>query len=370
MEGAEPAGCRPGQTPTSPNALAGRIALGTYNLIAYHPGQHRKGVPVLRLLLVLVLVVGAGGKRLHAEAITIASWNIADLHHQEGVFLRAFSEDYRSVARTAADFDLLATYRDRLGGGGTPADVIALQEIGTRAALDRLFPDDLYDTLLSSRWTGDAAPEGEGDVYTAIAVRRASGIRIVERDDLPGLAIRHTDGHMTRAGTGALLDFRGRQFWFLSVHLKSSCRDTKSVHLSRQDDCITLWRQIPALRAWIEERRASGLPFVIAGDFNREFRRFGDAGPVWKALNGVGPDGVVTRPDLVKYPIFADRACPTRRGNSTEPIDWFLVDARLAPRVQLGSFREIRYADGDISATRGGMGLSDHCPISFQIDVD
>lgn len=322
-----------------------------------------------RFLFLLLALVLAGGP-LRTEPITIASWNIANLHHEEGFHLRAFSETFHSVARDTADFALLAAYRDRIALGSRPADIIALQEIGTRAALERLFPNALYETMISPRWRDDDMPEGEGDVFTAIAVRRDAGIRVIARSDLPELGILHTDGHETRAGTGALIEARGQLFWFLSVHLKSSCRGVKSIETSINDNCQTLWRQAGILRSWIEEKQASGHPFIIAGDFNRDLRRLAGADPFWKALNGVAPMQVLRAPEMVKYPIFADRTCPTRRGTSTQPIDWFLIERNLARHVLLGTFLETHFSEEDMASSRGGRGLSDHCPISLQLAID
>ncbi|NKB28794.1 MAG: hypothetical protein GKR99_15085 [Rhodobacteraceae bacterium] len=216
-----------------------------------------------------------------AADLRIGAWNIQDLHHQEGFSLRDFGNT-QSVKRKAKDFELLEKYRDSFGADERPADVIALQEIGTKAALDRLFPASDYDTVMSPRWVDDDALEGQGDVYTAIAVRKASGAQIVQREGFPELSVLHSDGRPTRAGTGALIDTDGHRFWFLSVHLKSSCATTKSAHKSTSDDCETLWKQVPILAEWIEEKRATGIPVIVAGDFNRRFRQFQSEGPVWE----------------------------------------------------------------------------------------
>lgn len=327
------------------------------------------GEVLVRLLSLLLAAAFAGGS-LQAEPITIASWNIANLHHEEGFHLRAFSETYHSVERRSVDFDLLEAYRDKLAMGGKPADVIALQEIGTKAALERLFPNDLYETRISPRWTSDDIAEGEGEIFTAIAVRRAAGIGIVGTDDIPEMSILHSDGRPTRAGTGVLLEVGGERFWFLSVHMKSSCRNTKAVDRSIQDDCETLWRQVPSLGEWIADKRVAGTPFVIAGDFNREFRRYGVEDPIWKALNGIDPDGAIDTPQMVKFPVSEQSACPTGRGKSGQPIHWFLIDERLAGQVVPGSYFETRYSEDHIEMTRNGRGLSDHCPISIQVDLN
>ncbi|WP_420335441.1 endonuclease/exonuclease/phosphatase family protein [Roseibium sp.] len=304
-----------------------------------------------------------------SETIRVGAWNIQDLHHKEDFSLRRFGT-ISSVGRTSEDFDLLVKYRDQFGSDGSPADVIALQEIGTEAALEKIFPSSLYQTIMSPRWNNDDAVEGEGEVYTAIAVRRDSGISVVQPDPLPGLAVLHSDGRPTRAGTGALLEFGGQQFWFLSVHLKSSCATTKNAHTSTDDDCETLWQQIPILVNWIEEKRTTGIPFIVGGDFNRRFRQFSDTGPVWKALNGIAPNEEITTPWLLKHPETVTRKCPTRKGDSTQPIDWILLSASLTNDFVENSFWERRFSNDDVNAAQGGKGLSDHCPISIDLDLN
>lgn len=313
----------------------------------------------------LVLTIGSA----QAETIRIGAWNIQDLHHEEGVHLRAFNSG-RSVERTAADFALLIEYRDKFGRDAKSADVIALQEIGTKAALDRLFPSAEYHTIMSPRWENDDAPEGKGDVYTAIAVRKASGVTVIDEDPLLALSVLHSDGRPTRAGTGALLEANGQQFWFLSVHLKSSCSTTKNAHVSTADDCRTLWKQMPALKNWIDAKSATGLPYIVAGDFNRRFRQFNDEGSVWELMNGIDPanaEDTEVSPRLVKHPLTVTRRCPTRKGTSPEPIDWIVLDVSLAEKYVEGSFWERRFSYKDINAAQRGKGLSDHCPISIDL---
>lgn len=321
-------------------------------------------LPISMLLIAALLACPVAG-----EPLRIGSWNIENLHHREDFALRAFGDDYLTQKRRASDFALLQKYRDLFGTDGRAADVIALQEIGTVAALERLFPSAIYETLISPRWENDDAPEGAGEVFTAVAVRRASGARVVEAAHLPELAVLHADGNATRAGTGALIDYAGGKFWFLSVHMKSSCATTRKVHESVDADCVTHWAQVKILADWIDRKRASGTPIIIAGDFNRRFRQLSDDDVVWKALNGVEPGEDLGTPWFEKHPLTLPRNCPTRRGAGTQPVDWILVGSPLAGRVVDGSFFERRYDHDDVAAAQGARGLSDHCPISLDIEL-
>ena len=291
-----------------------------------------------------------------AEQLTVGAWNIADLHHEEDVEARPGI----GTKRKTEDFLNIARYANLFGRNGGPADIIALQEIGTQAGAQRIFPKSDYDILMSQRYHNDGGTGG--DIYTAIAVLKTSGVTVIRQDDLMGLAIADSEGHSTRAGAAALLEFDGVRFWFLSVHLKSSCSHVEKANTSRRDDCRLLWQQMDPLTGWIEARRDDGIPFIIAGDFNRRFRQFQNEGPVWKAING----GDLDDPWVTQHPESVTRKCPTRKGRSTQPIDWILVDASVAHWFVEGSFWERRFSRDDVEVS--GQRISDHCPISIKLD--
>gem|GEM_PF-4327988 len=258
-------------------------------------------------------------------------------------------------------------YAESFGRNAQPADIIALQEIGTRAAAERLFPPTQYHVVMSSRYTDVARPEGEGDIFTAVAFRKNRGISLIRQEDIGGLSVRHADGHPVRAAATVLLDVNGKQLWFASIHLKSSCASTKRIDTSKNDDCQTLWAQSTPLLNWIKAQKASNIPFILAGDFNRQFKRFKNEGPLWKKLSG----GDSNSPWLDQHPASTTRRCPTRKGKSTQPIDWILVESTIKDWVVKNSFWERRFTYTDIAATSSGKGdeLSDHCPISLELEI-
>jgi endonuclease/exonuclease/phosphatase family metal-dependent hydrolase len=319
---------------------------------------------MIRALLSTVLAVAAIASASAAE-IRIASWNIANLHHQPDVEQRPGI----GTRRKSGDFDLLQRYAATIGRDDAPADIIALQEIGTQLGAEKIFPTDLYTVVMSKQYHRDVAA-GQGDeIYTGVAIRKNRGITIVRQDDLEELAVPHTDGsetRPTRTGAALLLEVNGTRLWFVSVHLKSSCSHIENADTSIVSDCVTFWKQRVPLRNWIKQRIAEGLPFIIAGDFNRRFRQFGDEGPFWSALN----NNDLNDPILVKHPETATRKCPTRKGTSTEPIDWIVLDAGIADLVRDGSYWERRFSRPDVDATGGktSQRLSDHCPINIVLE--
>ena len=314
----------------------------------------------LKLLSATVLLVlSLPAAPVHAVELRVASWNIANLHHRDN--WKMFDH---GTARRPVDFATLRKYARELR-----ADVIALQEIGTKKAAERIFPPDEYDIRMSGRFHRNQESGIYKGIYTAIAVRKRDDVRIVQQQDLRGLSLSHA-GQATRRGTGLLLEVAGTELWVLSVHLKSSCSGSSSSHeragSSNDSDCRTFWRQRIPLKRWIDERYEDETAFVIAGDFNRRFRQFQSRGPFWKYING----GNLDPPRLQMHPRTVQRECATRRGNSTEPIDWILLDMEVGHWFKQGSFWETRFSTADVRAHGGpsSQRLSDHCPIHIDLE--
>jgi endonuclease/exonuclease/phosphatase family metal-dependent hydrolase len=316
-----------------------------------------------RMALAALLTAATFASAFAAD-VRIASWNIANLHHQADVELRPGI----GTRRKPGDFDLLARYAGNIGRNGTPADIIALQEIGTQQGAEKIFATGQYTVFMSQQYHRDVAAGHGQEIYTAVAVRNNAGITVVRQEDIEDLAVMHTDSdgtRPTRTGAALLLDINGTKLWFVSVHLKSSCSHIQNANTSAVADCITFWKQRIPLANWIKRRIDEGVPFVIAGDFNRRFRQF-SADPFWSALNNDDLD----EPRLVRHPETATRKCPTRKGASTQPIDWILLEASIADRVNDDSYWERRYSRPDVDTTGGtsSQRLSDHCPISIVLD--
>ena len=292
-----------------------------------------------------------------AEDVRFASWNVANFTELAGVELRPDI----GTKRYAADFDTLKRYATVL-----KADVISLQEIGTPAAAELLFPTPDFTVYASKQMTDNLAAGIVDDIYTAIAVRNRPDIVVVEQGDIAGLAVTDTgDGHVLRTGTALQLEIAGQPLWVVSVHLKSSCSSTKNLAGSTTTDCETFWSQRIPLRAWIAAREDAGEPFAIMGDFNRQFRRYGETDQFWLAMSSDG----VSQPALVAHPTSITRECPTRLGTSNQPIDWIMLSPDIAEKFVDQSYFETRYAKADVDAHGGPARsrLSDHCPI--QVDL-
>ena len=283
-----------------------------------------------------------------AGTLSVASWNINNLNHKTGQPLRG-----NAPARTERDYELLNHYRALLD-----ADVVALQEMGSPQAAARVFPQDEYTILFSSRYnTRPGEHRRKRDVFTALAVRKT--VTILERQDLEALEFTHPDGHSsyTRYGVSALLEKDGRRFRVLALHLKSGCAKG-SLQNPTDEDCEILARQIPPLEHWIEEHHAQGIPLILMGDFNRRFDAHGPRDHLWADLDDDNPKDL----DLKRLPFHQASQCPSHQGD--DPIDFLIFDSNSWPLVNTSSFQELLYTPAD--ATHGDA-LSDHCPIKVQL---
>ena len=300
-----------------------------------------------------------------AKDLRVAAWNIANLHHEAGIESRPGI----GTERKENDYTVLREYAEKLGEDDGPADIIALQEIATRAGAHRVFPQAEYQIVMSQLYERDTANGENKGIYTAVAIRKDSGITLVKQEDVEDLIIEYQDDRgndkSTRSGTAVLLNVDGTELWVVSVHLKSSCSSTKNVSTSDTIHCEIFWQQRNPLAEWVAEKSAEGTPFIIAGDFNRRFRELEYSGQFWTAING----GDLNDPPLVPHPQTVTRKCRTRVGTSTQPIDWIMLSKDIEDWVVPGSFWEERFSYTDVNNAGGSSSkrLSDHCPISIDL---
>ncbi|WP_139812021.1 endonuclease/exonuclease/phosphatase family protein [Ensifer aridi] len=303
------------------------------------------GRNVMKTLAALVVSGFLAATSASAEIIRIATWNINNLNDKSGVALRD-----RAPIREDNDYILLQKYAAELG-----ADVIALQEMGNPAALRRVFPESEWDMVFESRYK----PGNDPDIFTAVVVKKGRA-RIVEGKDYEPLGVINPgDGRPVRRGIQVLVEADEKRFWLLGVHLKSACF-AKSLTQPVSDDCKTLAMQMKPLEDWIDEKEATGLPVVIAGDFNRKFDVHGQNDHLWAEIDDADPASL----DLIRTPFREASRCPTtRESDRPEPID-FIVTNKLATEAIIDqSFVELLYDETE--AAELGNRLSDHCPKSI-----
>lgn len=292
----------------------------------------------------LLLVFIALSQSLQAETLKIASWNIAWLG----------SHEYNK--RLPTDYDELARYAKILD-----ADVIALQEVESPKWAKKVFGDE-YEYYFSTKdWVQ----------RVGYAVKKSIRYKVQSSE------YRALDVGRVRNGMDLTLSQGEKKLRLLAVHLKSGCFD-KSLedndlsamkYASKKEakekvDCYTLSNQIKPLEAWIDNRAKENIPFVVLGDFNRRFsidiaKSYSEAQGLWQAIDDDGAE------DMWTATLTQDSAC--WGGYFKDYIDHIILDPKARKRYVKNSFNQLVF-DQKFSR-KLSQNLSDHCPISIEIEM-
>lgn len=268
-----------------------------------------------------------------SPAIRLASWNIEHLAEENGSGCRP---------RTDADYAALRAYV-----GSIQADVIAFQEVESKAAAERVFDPAIYDVVIEERigtGRGGTCHGREGLTInaqrTGFAIRK--GLPFDRQPDLTDLQLGSPD---LRSGVDLVIRPRGGDaIRLLTLHLKAGCSSG-----DRNDACPTLFQQVPIVERWIDRRAAEGMRFAVMGDFNRRLAMPNEA--VWADWDDASPlnaDLALTSGDQ------ASQCNPRYR----DFIDFIVLDRRAAANMK--SFVETTYE---------GERLSDHCAVSATLSM-
>lgn len=355
----------------------------------------------VRIALAVALGLLPLAKPTHAQqsgrgstpSVTIATWNIQTLATPGR---RVFPDSY---ARTPGDYAELSLYRERVG-----ADVFALEEISSPAALALVFPQAEYVLCLSGQYEADLNgldPEYRGEAmqaikpacfddpnatlpdappnaalhqYVAFAIRRGSGVGRVGIRDVRELGVVDVqDQRPIRWGLELEAEFGGRRLTLLGVHLKSGCFEGAITPTSHRGSCRTLAEQLAPLKGWVEATRRQGKDFIILGDFNRRLdieRPDVLSSDLWDVLNGQATPDPSDDVALKRDPFRYQKACWPDDPDEMHrwSIDFFVLSPGAWQLRQPGSFQKLRFtdlADPDVELTQetDERRLSDHCPM-------
>lgn len=257
----------------------------------------------------------------HLAQLRLASWNLQFLDVPgRGPDARGRA-DYEALARHARELD---------------ADVIAVQEVASEAALALVFAPETYAYHLAARG---------GSQRTGFVFRRELDARVLP--DLEELALRDL-----RAGSDLAVRVGGRELRLLAVHLKAFCVTGSLAQRSKH--CRKLAAQVPVLEGWIDARAREGAAFAVLGDFNRALGDQGDA--LLRELDDADPPGLALR----RASLREQAAC--RPGRRLQAIDHVLLGGPAVRWLLPEGSRELPYRADDRAA---GRKLSDHCPIQL-----
>jgi endonuclease/exonuclease/phosphatase family metal-dependent hydrolase len=265
-----------------------------------------------------------------AADLKVATWNL------NWLTLRQTGDPIlpRTVtARRTEDWAALRRYATQLD-----ADVVAFQEVdGLRAAAE-VFPPDRYQLFM----TGDDVVQ-----RTGFAVKRT--LAVERNPDLAGLDIYPNARFRLRSGADITITLPGGRLRLLDVHLKTGCHEAPLA--SNRRSCQTLRQQVAPLQGWITQRRAEGVPFVIAGDFNRVMDGHDEL------LSALAVKAPLTR-------ATENQSTPCWGGNTF--IDHILAGGPARGWMLPTSLRVLVYRETDEADKER---LSDHCPVSVRFRV-
>ncbi len=268
-----------------------------------------------------------------SRAIRVATWNMEHLAEANEVGCRPRTDaDYARMKRDAAALN---------------ADVIAFQEVETKAAAERVFDPALYDVVISGRPMSGRGGACNGKSGLSIrqqdvgfAIRK--GVKWTRNPDVQALGLGNPDLRW-----GVDITVRGSTpLRLLAVHLKSGCNSGRA---PSDADCPVLFSQEPVLKTWIDDRVRNGEAFAILGDWNRRLASTGDQ--FFAALDRPQPKAA----DLV---LTNDGRPATCNPRYREFIDYIVAGAEAAKLVVPGSFAEYTYG------VPVEQHPSDHCPVS------
>ena len=265
------------------------------------------------------------------STLTLASWNMEHLAERDGSGCRP---------RTDADYAAMRDYVDALA-----ADVIAFQEVESRAAAERVFDPSRYSVVIEARiGSGRNGACGGRPGLTINAQRTGFAIRKgLSFDRQPEVTDLQAGNPDLRSGVDVIVrPTGGKPMRLLSVHLKAGCSAG-----DRNEACAALFEQVPAMERWIDARASEALRFAVLGDFNRRLVMPGDA--VWKEWDDAAPANA----DLARASGDQSARCNPRYKDF---IDYIVLDRR-ATADQLDFDEKTFPADP----------LSDHCAVTTRL---
>jgi endonuclease/exonuclease/phosphatase family metal-dependent hydrolase len=279
------------------------------------------------------VIPGAEGSLASDSAITLATWNMEHLAEADGSGCRP---------RTDVDF---AAMRDYVAG--LNADVIALQEVESRAAAERVFDPAIYTVLIEDRVGTNRRSECLGREGLTINAQRTGfairkGIPFERQPDFTDIQLGNPD---LRSSVDLIVRPRGgRPIRLLSVHLKAGCSSG-----DRHDACQVFFQQVPVMERWINDRANERFRFAVMGDFNRRLAMPNDT--VWAEWDDASPPNA----DLALASGDRSAACNPRYRDF---IDFIVLDRRAT--ADFRGFEEKTFA---------GERLSDHCAVSARLSL-
>jgi endonuclease/exonuclease/phosphatase family metal-dependent hydrolase len=299
--------------------------------------------------LALLLLSVINSNFANAKSLRVVTWNTEHLaaHNGKGCKARD-TESYTQMRQYAQSLD---------------ADVIALQEVDSLAAVERIFPDSQWQIIMSSRTDSPS--------YTCRENKQASTqqkVAFVVRKPILIKQVNHLS-ELAKAKVGAReaihlqIEQAGKPLNLLNVHMKSGCF-VENYEVSNKSNCAIYAKQAEYLKSYLAQQNLARENWFILGDFNHHLtatdnhfrvellaasdyknkKDYSDGSPLIAANNlFIATDGVVgCHP---KYPL---------------PIDHIVISASMRRALVPSSVKFHNYNTDHM--------LSDHCALSAQFN--
>lgn len=199
------------------------------------------------------LVTSSEPETVQSEGWKVATWNVEHL---------AFPPTNGCKPRTVAELAGLKAYAENLD-----ADIVALQEVASVAAVEQLFPSSEWQIFMSDR--PDSNPyecreSGFTSTQQKVGYAVRNGIPVVGAESLDEFGLEMPG---LRYGMELTVTSPFGDMTLLNLHMKSGCF-VDNYSRADSDACQVFSEQAPILDNWIEQREKAGQPYVMLGDLN------------------------------------------------------------------------------------------------------
>lgn len=290
----------------------------------------RKILTLVFLSNLVVMAPDALSETSNRIAMSVATWNIEHLAVVNGTGCKA---------RNAEQMTALANYASSIN-----ADVIALQEVGSRDAVELLFPASQWQVIMSTRPDNEpfeCRRSGNPSTQQKIAFAVRKPIKVLSVNPVEALGLEMVG---LRYGLAIRVATPLGETEILNVHMKSGCF-VDDYSQSDRESCEIFANQVPVLLDWVKRQEQSGTPYIMTGDFNH--RLSAPYNRLTRDLKAAAPELKVATRDLLN--------CHPRY---LAPIDHIIVRGTEA----LPAFDVTNHYFDDMDEEDM---LSDHCAMSL-----
>ena len=212
-----------------------------------------KKINILLFASSLGLFGCSAGVPYPSSKLTVATWNLEHL---------ASDGNLGCKVRTESDYKLLSQYVNTVD-----ADVFALQEVASEAAVARIFNPQQWQIIMSSRADSPSYTcRGNGNLSTqqkvAFAVKKS-----IQVTNLKHLTSFSKVKLGAREGLQLSLDYNNQTINLLNLHLKSGCF-TQDYSQSDSASCQVFAKQVDILKQYVASQLGNDDKWLMLGDFN------------------------------------------------------------------------------------------------------